>query len=53
LVIIDFRLETFCVYISAGVVTNSNITLVDEVSGILGLGFPRQSEIYAKAVNGM
>ncbi|KAG0705700.1 acid protease [Suillus ampliporus] len=34
-----------------GVVTNSNITLVDEVSGILGLGFSRQSEISARAVN--
>ncbi|KAG1747197.1 acid protease [Suillus paluster] len=34
-----------------GVVTNSNITLVDEVSGILGLGFPRQSEISTSATN--
>ncbi|KAG1747192.1 uncharacterized protein EDB91DRAFT_1048508, partial [Suillus paluster] len=34
-----------------GVVTNSNITLVDEVSGILGLGFQRQSEISASATN--
>ncbi|KAF8553950.1 acid protease [Imleria badia] len=30
-----------------GVVTNSNVTLTDEVSGVLGLGFPRLSEIYA------
>ncbi|GJE88752.1 A1 family peptidase [Phanerochaete sordida] len=28
-----------------GVVTNSNITLTDEISGILGLGFPRLSTI--------
>lgn len=34
-----------------GVVTDSNITLVSEVSGILGLGFSRQSEISASAVN--
>ena len=33
--------------------THSNITLVDEVSGILGLGFSRQSEISALAANGM
>ncbi|KAI6133594.1 acid protease [Pisolithus croceorrhizus] len=35
-----------------GLVTNSNVTLVDEVSGILGLGFPRLSEIYASVANG-
>lgn len=34
-----------------GVVTNSNTTLVSEVSGILGLGFSRQSEISARAAN--
>ncbi|KAG1866830.1 acid protease [Suillus subluteus] len=34
-----------------GVVTDSNITLVSEVSGILGLGFSRQSEISASAAN--
>ncbi|KAN0092782.1 hypothetical protein V8E55_003566 [Tylopilus felleus] len=34
-----------------GVVTNSNVTLVDDVSGILGLGFPRLSEIYAVTPN--
>lgn len=34
-----------------GVVTDSNITLVNEVSGILGLGFSRLSEISASAVN--
>lgn len=34
-----------------GVVTNSNITLVSEVSGILGLGFSRQSEISTRAAN--
>ncbi|KAF8135033.1 acid protease [Boletus edulis] len=35
-----------------GVVTNSNVTLIDDVSGILGLGFPRLSEIYVAAPNG-
>ncbi|KIJ62783.1 hypothetical protein HYDPIDRAFT_113882 [Hydnomerulius pinastri MD-312] len=34
-----------------GVVTNSNVTLDDEVSGILGLGFPRLSEIYVATAN--
>ncbi|KAG2157883.1 acid protease [Suillus bovinus] len=34
-----------------GVVTNSNISLVSEISGILGLGFSRQSEISASVVN--
>jgi len=34
-----------------GVVTNSNVTLNDEVSGVLGLGFPRLSEIYAATAN--
>lgn len=34
-----------------GVVTSSNITLVSEVSGILGLGFSRQSEISARAAS--
>lgn len=53
LVSLQSRLEAFHVPISVGVVTNSNITLVNEVSGILGLGFSRQSEIYAKAANGM
>ncbi|KAF9223433.1 acid protease [Gyrodon lividus] len=34
-----------------GMVTNSNVTLNDEVSGVLGLGFPRLSEIYAATAN--
>ncbi|KAG1906727.1 aspartic peptidase domain-containing protein [Suillus fuscotomentosus] len=34
-----------------GVVTSSNITLVSEVSGILGLGFSRHSEISARAAS--
>ncbi|KAI5989635.1 acid protease [Pisolithus orientalis] len=34
-----------------GLVTNSNVTLVDKISGILGLGFPRLSEIYASTAN--
>lgn len=35
-----------------GVVTNSNVTLIDDISGVLGLGFPRLSEIYASILNG-
>ena len=35
-----------------GVVTNSNVTLIDEVSGVLGLGFSRLSEIYAATPDG-
>ncbi|KAL4062199.1 aspartic peptidase domain-containing protein [Scleroderma yunnanense] len=34
-----------------GLVTDSNITLTDKVSGVLGLGFPRLSEIYATIAN--
>lgn len=34
-----------------GLVTNSNVTLVNDISGILGLGFPRLSEIYASVAN--
>jgi hypothetical protein len=30
----------------------SNVTLTDKTSGILGLGFPRLSEIYGSIVNG-
>ncbi|KAG6333273.1 hypothetical protein ID866_5815 [Astraeus odoratus] len=32
-------------------VTTSNVTLIEEISGLLGLGFPRLSEIYATAAN--
>lgn len=38
--------------VEIGVVTNSNVTLIDEVSGVLGLGFPRLSEIDAATPNG-
>lgn len=38
---------------SVGVVTNSNVTLIDDISGVLGLGFPRLSEIYASTPNGV
>ncbi|KAJ7650314.1 acid protease [Roridomyces roridus] len=34
-----------------GVVTNSNLTMLDDVSGILGLGFPRLSTIPSSVVN--
>ncbi|KAH7884705.1 acid protease [Phlebopus sp. FC_14] len=34
-----------------GLVTNSNVTLQDKVSGVLGLGFPRLSQIYATNAN--
>ncbi|KAF9237664.1 aspartic peptidase domain-containing protein [Melanogaster broomeanus] len=34
-----------------GMVTDSNITLNNQVSGVLGLGFPRLSEIYAATAN--
>ncbi|KAI9566758.1 acid protease [Boletus coccyginus] len=34
-----------------GVVTNSNVTLTDDVSGVLGLGFSRLSEISAVTPN--
>ncbi len=31
----------------------SNVTFKDEVSGVLGLGFPRLSAIYNTVANGM
>ncbi|EGN99165.1 hypothetical protein SERLA73DRAFT_54203, partial [Serpula lacrymans var. lacrymans S7.3] len=34
-----------------GVVTNSNVTMDDQISGVLGLGFPRLSEIYYSTSN--
>ncbi|KAL0954964.1 hypothetical protein HGRIS_003894 [Hohenbuehelia grisea] len=34
-----------------GVITDSNVTLTDQVSGILGLGFPRLSSINSTATN--
>jgi hypothetical protein len=34
-------------------VNSSNVTLTDQTSGILGLGFPRLSEIYGSVVNGI
>lgn len=37
---------------SEGVVTSSNVTLNDEMSGVLGLGFPRISNIFQHTVNG-
>lgn len=36
-----------------GLVTESNVTFVDDISGILGLGFPRLSTINALAANGV
>jgi hypothetical protein len=35
-----------------GVVTDSNVTLIDDVSGVLGLGFSRLSEIDAATPDG-
>lgn len=35
-----------------GLVTQSNLTFVDDISGLLGLGFPRLSTINSLAVNG-
>lgn len=35
----------------AGVVTSSNVSLTDSMSGILGMGFPRLSDI-SQAANG-
>lgn len=37
---------------SVGLVTNSNVTMDDNVSGILGLGFPRLSSISNTIANG-
>lgn len=34
-----------------GLVTESNVTLTDKISGVLGLGFPRLSEIYTTIAN--
>ncbi|KAI5990131.1 hypothetical protein EDD15DRAFT_2578683, partial [Pisolithus albus] len=34
-----------------GLVTNSNVTLVNDISGVWGHGFPRLSEIYASIAN--
>ncbi|KIM56909.1 hypothetical protein SCLCIDRAFT_1219943 [Scleroderma citrinum Foug A] len=34
-----------------GLVTESNVTLTDKISGVLGLGFPRLSEIYTTTAN--
>lgn len=38
---------------SIGLVNSTNVTFVDEVSGILGLSFPRLSTIEHSAANGM
>lgn len=35
-----------------GLMNSSNVSFVDQVSGIMGLGFPRLSTINAKASNG-
>jgi hypothetical protein len=36
-----------------GLMNFTNVTFVDQVSGILGLGFPRLSKIHTLAANGM
>ena len=36
----------------SGLMNSSNVSFVDQVSGIMGLGFPRLSTINAKASNG-
>jgi len=36
-----------------GLAGSSNVTFVDNISGILGLGFPRLSQIHSLAVNGV
>jgi len=36
-----------------GLITASNVTMVDHVSGIMGLGFPRLSTIYNSLQNGI
>ena len=38
--------------ITTGLVSSSNVTFTDDVSGILGLGFPRLSTISNTVVNG-
>ena len=39
--------------LSAGLVSSSNVTFTDEISGVLGLGFPRLSTISNTIANGM
>lgn len=34
-----------------GLVTNSNVTMVDQISGVMGLGFPRLSSISNSVTN--
>ena len=39
-------------FVLTGLATSSNVTFADEVSGVLGLGFPRLSTISNTVANG-
>ena len=39
-------------HVHTGLAMTSNVTFKDEVSGVLGLGFPRLSAIYNAVPNG-
>lgn len=44
---------TLMIHEISGLAMTSNVTFEDEVSGVLGLGFPRLSAIYNTVANGM